>query len=610
MPKKPTLRLPKVSFSAIGQILFVLKEIFVIAWSVNPRLVSAVIILNTVWGLTNLPLLYFGKLVIDIVIHGIVSTDKIGAVRMVAIILTLTAAVSFVRQVISRVLRMYQSNLSRRCSAKVEVLLGEKVSGLDIPTLEDSAFKDRYNKVERESSQRVWNLIMPVSDLPGAFFSILSSLVLIFTFNPLIVLVVIALSLPEIMVNARSIKAEYEFETSRSSRYRLWGWTSYYLGRTRNYFEPRILGNAKYLINRLVRLQDEIMSARELIRNKRTRLRSLVDIPNTIFLLLFNIWLFAIALFGRITLGTAQMLYNASTSFQSAFENLIGDLLQIYENYLYMVDLSWVLHLSLRKADGKTVPKRPFTKGVELQGVWFRYPKAKSWILKDVSVEIRPRENIAIVGENGAGKTTLIKLLCGFYQPQKGRILVNGVDISKYKRQAYWKILSVLFQNFEEYPFTARESIGYGDVDRISKTKEVVGAAVQSGIHEFITGLPLKYENPLSKEFEGGIEPSKGQWQRIALARTLFKNGEIVILDEPTSNVDPKAEEEIFDKVIDLTRKKILILISHRFSTVRRADRIFVIDGGRIVEDGSHDDLLAKKGLYAELFKLQAKGYQ
>lgn len=609
MPKKSKLELPKISLSAVRQVFFVLKEIFKLAWSVNPKIVFLLIILNIIWGASNLPLLVIGKLIIDAVIQGIISPDKATAIKTVAILLSISTGINFTRQIISRALRTFQTILSRRSSAMVEVLLGEKMSELDVPTIEDASFKDRYNKVERQSSQRVWELIVPSVDIPGAIFTMLSSLILVFTFNPFIVLIVIFLTIPDVIINAKSIKKEYEFETEKSTKYRLWGWTSYYLSRTRNYFEPRILGNSKHLVARLIKIQNDVISAVEQIRRRRIKLRTLADIPNTIFLLGFNIWLFSLALLGQITLGTAQMLYNASTSFQNALEGFIGDLLQMYENYLYMVDLSWVLNLQPTQSTGKIVAGGHFKSGVKFNNVWFRYPKAKNWILKGINLEILPHENIAIVGENGAGKTTLIKLLCGFYRPQKGEIIVNGTDISKYDQKSYWKKLSVLFQNFEEYPFTARESIGYGDVEKINKTSEIKKAANQSGIDEFIEGLPLKYENPLSKEFEGGVEPSKGQWQRVALARTLLKNGELVILDEPTSNVDPKAEEEIFDKVIELTRKKILILISHRFSTVRRADRIFVIENGQMVEDGSHEDLLKKKGLYAKLFNLQAKGY-
>ena len=188
--------------------------------------------------------------------------------------------------------------------------------------------------------------------------------------------------------------------------------------------------------------------------------------------------------------------------------------------------------------------------------------------------------------------------------------MVNGVDIFKYSPQKYGQLLGVLFQDFSWYPFTAKESIGIGDVKRITKLSQIKEASKLTGVDKFIEELPLGYENPLAKEFNKGVEPSKGQWQRIALARILFRGSRIIILDEPTSNVDPEAEEQIFDKIIELARDKILILISHRFSTVRRADKIVVLDKGRVTEHGSHTELLELKGTYAKLFELQAKGYQ
>ena len=247
---------------------------------------------------------------------------------------------------------------------------------------------------------------------------------------------------------------------------------------------------------------------------------------------------------------------------------------------------------------------------IEFKDVWFKYPNAKRSTLKGVSFKVIAGENIALVGENGAGKTTLIKLLCGFYKPTKGEILFKGRNIHEYDLQEYWKHLAALFQDFSQYPFSAKESIGIGSPSRINDLKEIRKAAKLTGVDDFINNLPLGYNTSLTKDFEKGVEPSKGQWQRIALARTLFRNADTIILDEPTSNVDPKAEEEIFDKIIELSKNKTLILISHRYSTVRRADTILNLDNGVIIEQGTHVGLMAKKGEYSKLFKLQAKGYQ
>ena len=224
---------------------------------------------------------------------------------------------------------------------------------------------------------------------------------------------------------------------------------------------------------------------------------------------------------------------------------------------------------------------------------------------------INPGERVALVGENGAGKSTLIKLLARFYDPQKGKVVINSSDLKEVDVTSYRKRLAILFQKFETYPFTAQESIGYGDIQRVNRIDEVVRAARRTSIDQVIDALPLKYQNPLAPEFDQGVDLSIGQWQRLGISRMFFrKNADILIMDEPTSNVDPKAEEEIFKELLKKTQGKILIFVSQRFSTVRYADRIFVLVKGKIAESGTHDELMKLEGFYHELFTIQAKGYQ
>ncbi|MBM3209329.1 ABC transporter ATP-binding protein, partial [Candidatus Shapirobacteria bacterium] len=310
-----------------------------------------------------------------------------------------------------------------------------------------------------------------------------------------------------------------------------------------------------------------------------------------------------------ITVGSFQMYLQAIYSFQGSLTGLVSEFLDLYENFLFVTDLIWFINTEPKITSGKKKFPDRVRRGLEFRDVWFRYKPDQPWILKGINLQLAARENLAIVGENGAGKTTLIKLLCRFYDPQKGEILVDGINLKEFDRSSLWKNLTVLFQNFEGFPFTARESIGYGRVENVEDIALVTQSAKQSTIHEFIAGLPLRYENPLTTDFEKGVEPSGGQWQRIGLARVLFRRAQVVILDEPTSNVDPKSEEEIFEKIMELTAKKNLILISHRFSTVRRANKICVIDKGQITEMGTHEELIKKRKLYAELFNLQAKAY-
>jgi len=305
------------------------------------------------------------------------------------------------------------------------------------------------------------------------------------------------------------------------------------------------------------------------------------------------------------------MFLRALSNVSQNFTGLASSFLEVYENYIYMVDLVWFLNLKPDLED-KDLNKDTVEKieSVEFKNVWFKYREDLGWVIKGVDIKIKKGEKIAIVGKNGAGKSTLIKLLGGFYMPQKGKVLINGKSLEEIDRSSLWQKMAVLFQDFELYPFSVREAIGFGDVKRMGDQKGLEKAAKKAGISEFIESLPLKYENPIAPEFEKGVKPSVGQWQRFGIARMLFRKGaDILILDEPTSNVDPEAEEEIFRELLKVTKDKILIFITQRFSTVRMADRILVVDNGKIVEQGTHNDLMELKGKYATMFKIQAQTY-
>jgi ABC-type multidrug transport system fused ATPase/permease subunit len=585
------------------------KRIVSLALRVNSRLFIGVTILNSFWGLTNLPVLYINKVLIDVVISSIGKSNWQPLIRTVIIVIVIRTLIETVRIFISRYNYIYSDRLTRQVNNKVTVMIDEKINILDIPTLESPAFQDKYKRIETEAANRVWGMVGTISSFPNSLFTMISGAVPIFAFSPLIAILVTISNLPAVYVNALISKREYKVMEKQVVRYRIWDWIENHLTKAKHYYENRILNNTQVLVNKLIGVQKEVRDERHVQNLYRVKRRNLVDIPQNIISAGLNSYFFILAILAKITLGSAQLLYQSSLTLGNGFSMIMDGISSVYENYLYVSDLTWLLDLKPKNSDGTIIPQIPFTSGIEFRHVWFKYPSSPDWILQDVNFKIDPHENIAIVGENGAGKTTLIKLLVGFYQPDKGEVLVNGTNISNYDQVSYRKTLGVLFQDFSEYPFTARESIGFGDVDKIDDLSAIQEAATQTDIHEFIESLPKKYDNPLSKEFEGGIDPSKGQWQRIALARTLFRHAQIVILDEPTSNVDPKAEEEIFAKIIELTKNESLVLISHRFSTVRHADKILVLEKGTVVEEGSHEALIKKRGLYAKLFKLQAKSF-
>jgi ATP-binding cassette subfamily B protein len=256
------------------------------------------------------------------------------------------------------------------------------------------------------------------------------------------------------------------------------------------------------------------------------------------------------------------------------------------------------------------IPESPTPPLIEFKNVSFRYPKTERDILKDFNLTIQSGEKVALVGENGAGKTTLIKLLLRFYDATEGEILINGVNLKDVNLEEWHKYIGALFQDFIKYQFTFKENIYFGDLTKKQEEELLKEAIVRSGADKYLDTLPDKYDQIVGKMFEGGMDLSGGQWQKLALARAFYRNAPILVLDEPTSAIDAKAEYEIFQKVQSLQKDKTVVIISHRFSTVRNADRILVLDEGKILEEGSHEKLMKKKGLYAELFNIQAQGYK
>jgi ATP-binding cassette subfamily B protein len=248
--------------------------------------------------------------------------------------------------------------------------------------------------------------------------------------------------------------------------------------------------------------------------------------------------------------------------------------------------------------------------GIEFRGVGFRYPESEEWALRDVDLSIAPGEKIALVGPNGAGKTTLIKLLSRLYDPTEGRIFIDGIDIRELDPLDLRQRIGVIFQDFVRYHLAASENVGFGQIEALDREEQIIESARKSGAHSIIENLPNGYQTMLGRWFHGGHELSIGQWQKIALARAFMRDAEILVLDEPTASLDAETEYEIFRRFQELTVGKMAILISHRFSTVRMADRIIVIQEGRIVEIGSHEELLSQRGIYGHLFGLQAEGYR
>jgi len=606
------LPLPKLQESRLGQVWFVFFQIVKLSWQVSPKLLFLTILTNTMVGLLIYPTLRLEKAFIDGLIQN-VGADFWGAAgKIVILILFLRFVVGIGQDILSRLGDFLRRMMSGVMSVYLISLIAKKHVELDVSMIDDPEFQDKLTKIRRESGTRAWGMIWPIASTPMVLAGLLSTLVIIFSFNPLVTLVILFLSIPVFWIDAKFIREDYQFENKMMPLYRISGWLEHYLLTPRNILEIKLLGLGRPFSKRMMETFNQFFSGRLNLEKRKTFWKITASIPQNIFLLVFSIYVAFFVFAKKLTVGSAEMILRAINSFRQNLTELVKNFFELYENYLYVADLVWLLNLEPKivvDEKGKKVAKK-FNQGIEFENVWFRYSEKTPWVLKNVNLKINPQENVAIVGENGAGKSTLVKLICRFYDPQKGKIFLNGIELKKYSVRDYWENLSVLFQDFEVYPFSAKESIGYGDISKINKKDLIKKAAQRAKIDDFIESLKLKYQNPLDPQFEKGVRPSMGQWQRIGLARIFLKDSQIIILDEPTSHVDPKAEEEIFEEIITYSKKKILFLISHRFSTVRKADKIYVVENGRIIESGSHEELMKLAGKYSQLFELQAKGYR
>jgi ATP-binding cassette subfamily B protein len=317
----------------------------------------------------------------------------------------------------------------------------------------------------------------------------------------------------------------------------------------------------------------------------------------------------------RMSLGDLTLYVVAFRQGQQAFQSCLSAIGSIYEDNLYMSNLFAFLEIQapsamVRPGTAGAPDPELSGKGIRFEDVGFRYPGRNEWALRHITLSIPPKQSLALVGHNGAGKSTLIKLLCGFYQPTEGRILLDGRDLREWDEAALRRRISAVFQDFNQYHFSLRENVGFGDLPHLMEDAQVRRAVERGGAEPVVAELPQGLDTQLGRWFQDGVELSGGQWQKIALARTFMReDADILILDEPTAALDAEAEKAVFDRFRTLARDRTSLLISHRFPTVRMADRIVVIEHGQIIEQGSHDALVAAGGRYAQLFRLQAEGY-
>jgi ATP-binding cassette subfamily B protein len=488
----------------------------------------------------------------------------------------------------------------------------DKISALDIEHHEDPTTK---NMIEKARDAYGWkpanaanSMVWTLSNLIGA----LTSMFIILLFSPIMFIVIVITTLPSLIVSIKLTDAEWTIWEGDSEVRRKFGSSTNLLEDNKSIMEIRIFQTRNYLINFVKNLFDSFDTRQKKQATKKAFWESMSTLTSKGGLIVFTLYAIYAALEGQITIGLLTFYGATAAEFSNSLEGLFRNTSRVYEGAKFMQDYYALAELPVKVVSGNTKLKlKTEPPQIVFDNVSFIYPNSKQEVLKNLRLTIEPGEKVAFVGENGAGKTTLIKLLSRFYDATAGSILIDGVDLKSIDLDTWYPQLGVLFQEFVRYEFlTVAENIGLGDAATISDKEKVKLAAQMANADKMIEGLKDKYDQMLGKSFEKGVELSGGQWQRIALARGFFRNAPVLVLDEPTSAIDAEAEFKIFENLFEHAQGKTVIIVSHRFSTVRKADRIFVLADGELIEQGTHEELIVLGGTYSSAFAKQAQGYK
>ena len=497
-----------------------------------------------------------------------------------------------------------------------QYLVLEKAAQLDIAFFETPAFFDEM--VKAREGFRANNLAVLSVSIVSSAASLLVMLGLLITVHWFAAVLLLVTAAPQVIVGGYYAGKRFTMVGDMARNQRMAHYVSRLLDSREAVKEIRIFGLHEELLKRFTRFWKTYREEAGRLRFAQKRsgfLLGLLTMAGTA-----AIWAYAVvrAVGGQITVGTVALAFQAAEQGRTGLSRMFRDLGLFYEHTIFAGNLFRFLDLDPRSVEGALAPPPPspvpfperLTQGIEFRNVSFRYPRSERFVLRNVSFTIAARETVAIVGENGAGKTTLVKLLARFYDPSEGTIYVDGRDLRDYDLDDLRRNVGVIFQDFVRYDLPVRENIGFGQVDRLDDSERIERAAEAGGALELVRGLPYGFDTVLGKEFDEGTELSGGEWQKIALSRAFMREAQVLILDEPTAALDAFAEHEVFTRFAQLTEDRTALFISHRFSTVRMAQHIVVLEKGELVEDGSHEELLAKGSTYARMFNTQAERYR
>jgi len=580
-----------------------------IVWESGPAVVAFGLLFRLLAAVLPVALLWITKLIIDGIVRAVSGHQPVTMKFWWLVVAEFAVAVAL--SILTRGIDYLDSLLADKYTRHVSIAVMKHASELDLVAYEDPIFYDRLERARVQATDRL-GMIQSIGRLVQQVITAVTMSISIMVYSPWLMLLLIAGVLPAFLGESHFAFLGYAKNFRQTPIKRQLDYLRVLGGSKEAAKELKLFSLSRFLTERFTQLSNRIYSEDVSLARRRLIAGSALSIIGTLGYYSAYAWVIWRTLAGVLSIGTltflAGAIQQASLNIQQVFSTLTG----IADQALFLTDLLAFFDMrpTIRSRPNALPAPRPIRGGFEFVGVSFRYPDTERLVLNGLNFHLHPGERVALIGENGEGKTTIVKLITRLYDPTEGQILLDGVDLREYDLEDLYREIGVIFQDFMRYEMTARENIASGLIEELTNVSLIQQAARKSLADEVIERLPRRYEQMLGRRFESGVDLSGGEWQKVALARAYLRDAQLLVLDEPTASLDARSEFEVFRRFAELTAAKMALFISHRFSTVRMADRIVVLEKGRIAEEGTHQQLSTFGGRYAEMFELQAASYR
>jgi ATP-binding cassette, subfamily B, bacterial len=602
-------RVEEMTWSARFASLRYVRPLLKLVWETSPPLVLTSVLLRLTRAMLPLAMLWVPKLIID----GVVAWVKNGSGSLDHIwkLVGLEFGLAVLGDLLSRANTLCDSLLGDRFTNRVSVRLMQHATALDLASFEDPVFYDKLERARRQTTGRM-GLMAGIMKIGQDVVSLLSMSAGLIVFSPWLMALLIAAVIPAFLGENHYSKLAYSVLFRRTPQRRQLDYLRLLGASSQSAKEVKIFGLGAFFTERYRTVAAAIEGENRDLAIRRAITGFFLNVVATGGYYGAYVVVLGRTLAGAVTLGTFTFLTGAFSRSRSYIENILSSFNDISEETMYLKDLFdfFEIQPTIHALPGSLPAPRPIRDGFVFENVTFAYPGGARPVVQKINFRLEAGEKVALIGQNGAGKTTLVKLIARLYDPTEGRITLDGVDLRDYDVEDLRREIGVIFQDYMRYDAIVRENIGFGNIAALGEERRIRDAAFKSLAQSVIEKLEGGIDQMVGRRFEGGVDLSGGEWQKLALARAYMRDAQLIILDEPTATLDARAEYEVFLRFAELTRGKSAVLISHRFSTVRMADRILVLQDGQIQEQGTHSELLKVKGHYAELFELQAAGYR